>query len=407
MKAGVGFSNEKDHFESGKKAAAEAMSRGRIQSPCLALAFCQGHMDHTRFLRGMQTILGDGVPVVGGSAIGVITNDRLSYEGNSAAVAVLECESAKCRFGGKNSLDRDEEEAGIGLARILSTYPDDKLLLILYDSVKIPSTGPSGPVLNESSPLIRGIERELNPGIPVIGAGLIGDYGFGPISQFCGRDVLNQAVLGVMFGGDLYPYFRIMHGCTPLDGVVHTITRIEGASIFEVDGRPIVPMINEIYGNRDWHSQHPVQLLSLGVNYGERFEPPRESNYISRLITGILPDGSGISLFEPDFALGMEIQFMIRDNATMVESARKNSLELVDEILIDKKQPHFALYIDCAGRTAAYSNADVEEASRVQEALNGHGIPLLGFYSGVEVAPLLQSSRGLDWTGVLMVLAGD
>jgi hypothetical protein len=31
MMAGVGFSKEKDHFESGKNAAAEAMSRGRIQ----------------------------------------------------------------------------------------------------------------------------------------------------------------------------------------------------------------------------------------------------------------------------------------------------------------------------------------------------------------------------------------
>jgi len=30
---------------------------------------------------------------------------------------------------------------------------------------------------------------------------------------------------------------------------------------------------------------------------------------------------------------------------------------------------------------------------------------LLGFYSGVEVAPLLGKSRGLDWTGVLLVFA--
>ncbi|GBC61040.1 hypothetical protein DENIS_2000 [Desulfonema ishimotonii] len=32
-------------------------------------------------------------------------------------------------------------------------------------------------------------------------------------------------------------------------------------------------------------------------------------------------------------------------------------------------------------------------------------MPLLGFYSGVEVAPLLGKTRGLDWTGVLLVLA--
>jgi len=37
--------------------------------------------------------------------------------------------------------------------------------------------------------------------------------------------------------------------------------------------------------------------------------------------------------------------------------------------------------------------------------LNQYETPLLGFYSGVEIAPFLQKSRGLDWTGVLMVLA--
>jgi len=36
---------------------------------------------------------------------------------------------------------------------------------------------------------------------------------------------------------------------------------------------------------------------------------------------------------------------------------------------------------------------------------NRYDTPLFGFYSGVEVAPLLGKSRGLDWTGVLLVFA--
>ena len=71
----------------------------------------------------------------------------------------------------------------------------------------------------------------------------------------------------------------------------------------------------------------------------------------------------------------------------------------------------FALYIDCAGRTSAFSGADVEEAAILQyrqsaradleQAELGPETPLLGFYSGVEIAPLLGRSRPLDWTGVL------
>ena len=67
----------------------------------------------------------------------------------------------------------------------------------------------------------------------------------------------------------------------------------------------------------------------------------------------------------------------------------------------------FALYIDCAGRTAVYSKTAVEEAAGIQKALNRVGCPLLGFYSGVEIAPFLNKSRGLDWTGVLLVMTGS
>ena len=39
--------------------------------------------------------------------------------------------------------------------------------------------------------------------------------------------------------------------------------------------------------------------------------------------------------------------------------------------------------------------------------LNHHNVPLLGFDFGVEVAPLLGKSRGLDWTGVLLAWQTD
>jgi len=128
---------------------------------------------------------------------------------------------------------------------------------------------------------------------------------------------------------------------------------------------------------------------------------------VNRLITGVTADGRGIGMFEPDLAPGMEIQFMIRDNRIMLDSARENTAELLRRITAGGKRPIFALYIDCAGRTAEQSVTDSEEASEVQKVLNHSGVPLLGFYSGVEIAPFLGRSRGLDWTGVLVVFAGD
>ena len=111
--------------------------------------------------------------------------------------------------------------------------------------------------------------------------------------------------------------------------------------------------------------------------------------------------------FEPDLEQGMEIQFMLRDGNKMIESARNNSRRIMKNVIDDGKTPVFAFYVDCAGRAAKLSNTESEEAAEVQQVMNEHNTPMLGFYSGVEIGPILGKNRGLDWTGVLMVLAKD
>ena len=71
-----------------------------------------------------------------------------------------------------------------------------------------------------------------------------------------------------------------MHGCAPLDGVYHRITKVAGPVIYELDDEPIVEMIDDLYGNQDWRHQHPVSMLTIGKNCGSKFEEPKESNYV-------------------------------------------------------------------------------------------------------------------------------
>jgi len=407
MKIGTGYSNQKDGFLSGMAVANHAIEKGNIQSPDLVFAFCGRQVDHDDYFRGVQSVVGNQVPIIGGSAIGIITNDSISYEGYPAGAAIIESKALKFKEAAASGLDSDEKQAGYNLIKKLSYEQEDTLLIIFYDSIKTPAKGGLPPVLNASSPLIEGIDQVLQSNVPIVGAGLIGDYGLGPTKQFCGSYVDSQSVVGVMLTGDFKPYFRIMHGCTPLSGVYHKITKIDKSVIYELDGKPIVEMIDALYGNRDWRHQRPVNLLTIGKNYGERYKQPIEENYVNRLITGCLPNGEGIGIFEPDFKTGEEIQFMLRDTEKMIESAKKNSRELMDQIKADGKKALFGFYIDCAGRTSGYSNTKTEEASEIQSVFNQHNLPLFGFYSGVEVAPLLQKSRGLDWTGVLVVLAGE
>jgi small ligand-binding sensory domain FIST len=408
MRAGVGFSSEAKAPEAGRRAAADALRRGGVEELDLALAFCAGQLDAEGFQRGVRAALGPGVPILGGSAIGVISGERLSYEGAAAGVAVLDLGEPLRGLAAVNGLDQGELDAGRRLGRSLAGAggADARVLLLFYDSIRAPPTALSPPLMNASRPLIAGLHEELPGCPPVIGAGLVGDFGFGSTWQFCGHEIGQQRAVAALLGSSVRIDVQVMHGCTPMDGVPHVLTRVEGGIVHEIDGRPAAEQIDDIYGSRDWRGQRPVNRLTLGVQHGERFGSVEE-DCVNRLIMGVMPDGRAIGLLEPDLEEGAEVFFMLRDPALMIESARAGSRAALDRMRAAGGRPRFALYIDCAGRAAAASQTETEEAAEVQAAMNADGVPLLGFYSGVEVAPVGATSRGLDWTGVLLLLGQD
>ncbi len=408
MKIGTGYSNHPNAMASGKMVAERALASGDLDRPDLVMAFCSGNLVHEEYFEGLQSIFGKSIPIIGGSAIGIITNAIISYTGFPAGAVAIQSDLLRCRIAAADRLDADERDAGHRLVKQLNIGRADRLLLFFYDSIRKPACSAAPPVLNTSSLLISGIEKALRSSIPVIGAGLVGDFSLmNTTAQFCGTSVGIQSVVGAVLSGDVGVYYRIMHGCTPLDGIYHRVTKSDGACIFELDGRPIVPIIDDLYGSQDWRSKKPLDLLTFGINCGETYSDPVEERYVNRLITGVLPEGNGVCLFEPDIEEGAEIQFMLRDTQKMIDSARINTEELMSRVQAEGRRPLLGFYIDCAGRAADYSLTAVEEASEVQRIFNRYRCPLFGFYSGVEVAPLLERSRGLDWTGVLVVLAED
>ncbi len=407
MKAGTGYSHKKDAFSAGREAAENAVRSQGLDRADLVLAFRRGHADHDEFFKGIMSITGKNTPILGGSAIGIITNNELSYREFASGAVVLQSDSLTSRIFCADAIDKGEEKAGEVLGEALSKETGGKLVLLFYDSIRRPPAGAMPPVLNSSSYLLKGIERRFNKPIPVVGAGLIGDFDFNFTRQFCGSYIGEQKAVGALLDGDFKVYTRITHGCTPLDGIYYRITRMEGPLIYELDGKPITDIIDDIYGTRRWREQKPVKLLTLGVNYGDRYDQSEESTCVNRLILGALPNGEGISIFESDLETGALIRFMVRDTDEMMRSARINTEGIMEEIIAKGERPVLGLYIDCAGRTAEYQDIISEEAEIIQNVFSLYGVQLFGFYSGVEIAPMPEKSRGLDWTGVLLIFSEE
>ena len=405
-KIGIGYGNDHDAYTLGQNVGRSALQSAAIDQADILIAFCSGHVDLGRFYHGLRSVVGDAPPIIGGSSLGVITSNDLSYHGCPAAAAAIKSDSLRFTVSAAGGMDQDEASAGKLMIEGLPFSTADKLLLLFYDSIRIPASPSSPPVLNSSAPLLHGVEGKSAGHVPIFGAGLMGDYNFSRTQQFCGFRADTQHAVGCMIAGDFFVYNTIMHGCIPLDGIYRKITKMKNDIIYELDGQPVVPIINQLFGNSKWQDERPIiSNLTIGVNHGSRFGKPHESHYVNRLITGVVHDGTGIGMFEADLAVDQEIQFMVRDNRMMLQSVRDNVPEIMTKIKAEGRKPFFALYIDCGGRTAAYSVTEEEEAAEIQKVMKEAGVPFLGFYSGVEIAPMMGRSRGLDWTGVLVIWA--
>lgn len=404
VQAGIGYSSTHDSFTAGAEAGACALEQHTGEPASLALAFCSGTHDGENFLAGLRSRLGP-LPVVGGSAIGLITAHELGYEVPQGAVALLPS-LVRSHLCLTDCLDQDEVAAGKRLGNCLSAVQNNQTVmsLLFYDSVRQPP--PPAPVLNVSSLLLDGILQAHSAQLPpMVGAGLLGNNNFAPTCQFLGNRTGTQHAVAVMLEGQFHIDISIMHGCKPL-GDYHRITHVEGSVLYSIDGRPAMDVIDELLGGDEWTRQLPLLLVTLGVNHGEKYGPYNEKNYVNRLILGALPEKRALTLFEADFKTGDEFQFMQRNHQLMLRSTEQNCLAALERLEEQNAQPFLALYIDCAGRSARFSGETEEEAALVQKII-GSRMPLLGFYSGVELAPLLGRCRGLDWTGVLVILSKD
>lgn len=401
----TGFSNEIDAFIAGKQVIESALDGKTASDIGLVLAFCTNHLDQEIFVRGMESTLSEDTPIVGGTTVGVIHNNLISYNQPSAAALLIPNDPVQTHVAMARLLGDNEEAAGTEIAHKMGCRHQDQFLFLLYNMIKKPPKHHTPPIMNSLLSILKGIESGNKFGTPIFGAGSVGDYTFSASKLFNNHTVGTDLLLGISFCGDFYFDYVVTHGCTPFDGIYHTITKNDGSIILELDGKPAIEVINDIYGSREWLRDLPVKELTIGVNLGEKYSPYYEGNYVNRLIAGPHLLAKGIITPEPDWQPGTEIQFMVRDNEQMITSVRERANALLQKTVDAGKKPRLGLYIDCAGRTAYFADSLFEEASVVQDVFNNYNVPLFGFYSGLEIAPFFNKSRGLEWTGVLIILA--
>lgn len=397
MRSAVAFSSDTDSLLAAHGAAAAALATLGSAAD-LALVFATVQHDLAAIRTGLRQALGNGTRLVVGGAVGAITNEAYGYAGYQLGLALIALDHTRLTLLSAGDLDEGEhavgETLGKQLHRTLADNPEQAVIL-LYDSKSVRSGRGK---LNMATPLLAGMRRQLGNLPPLAGAGLIGDMSGSPMPQLIDDAICSQQAIALAFHGGIQMDSIILHGCQPGSDYFR-ITRADGNLLYELDGRPVLDVISELLG----HTVPPEEFgffVTLGVNQGDKWAPYDESAYMNRLCLKADLKRQALLMFEPDLCEGTEVQLMIRNLELDYIRPKVESLFA----RMSGRKPVLALYINCAGRAAAYSGQDREDAEIVQQAVAGR-VPLLGFYSGVEIGEVMGRPMPLDWTGVFCLLS--
>lgn len=398
MKVGIGYSENPESAAAGRQAAREALVMAGADGPCdFALMFATARHDARALREAVAAEIGDSVPIVGGGAVGAITNDHFGYAGDQAILACVWLDGAKCDILIEEGLLDGEEAVGERLGARLSKLgaSPDTPVMMFYDAID--RTG-GGMRMIMATYLLEGLEKGLGFLPDLTGAGLQGDYTNTPTKQQLGDRLGEHSAIALAFGGGVRIDSVIMHGCHPATGY-YTVTKADRQTILEIDGKPALEFMEGVLGGALPVESLPFFLI-FGVNRGDKWAAFDEDKYANRLCLGIDRERSGLVMFEPDLVEGTEFQIMFR------------SLELdymapkIEETFtrLGGRKPVLAVYIDCAGRAAGYGGVDMEDAVMIQKIV-GDRVPIMGIYTGVEIASVAGRPRGLDWTGVFCLFS--
>ena len=396
---GVGSSEDTNSRRAGIQAATQAASQ-LGGAPCdLVLLFATSRHDPKAVAQGVRSVLGPA-RIVGGHAVGVMTNDFLGYDGYQVGLAAIASPSLEITTFIEGDIADRETDAGRALGkRIAETdYAGEPNILLMYDSVKRPLS--QGLLLNMATPLLAGISEAVDPWPRAAGVGLLGALQWDQGALWCDDQVEHGAALALVLSGDVRMDTVILHGCRPA-GPYHTVTKVDGPTVLEIDGRPALDVVDELIGGNGSKSWEDYPLwVTLGINKGDKFGEFQEADYANRLCLAIDRDQRGVVMFEPDLTEGSEVQLMYRSvDFSYIEGRIASLFEQAGD-----RAPFLVLYFDCAGRASVICSTEGEEGAEVQRCI-GDRVPLLGMYSGVEIAKMGPDMQALDWTGVVCMFS--
>jgi small ligand-binding sensory domain FIST len=425
IRAGVGHSTNPESVDAAVEAAKLAMSRAGLKRAEMAIVFAAASHQpaYSQLLHAIRQITKTD-HVIGCSAYGVMTTDVELELTPVVAVLVMAADGILLTPFCFHHLQERNEAVGRAIGRlirhsdgsepkppkrsaarqsgrhaastpivtdplpILGKKKNGQPLVILF-----PDTFSMQPTL-----LFRGIHHEAGP-VTIIGGGASEDGTLSQTYQFFGADATPNAVSGVMMEGAFVTTIGLSQACHPI-GESMAITRSKGNVVMELGGRPAFEIFEELMRTHDIEPDQAGAQIFVGLPVDPAHTQLQRGEYLIRNIVGANPRQGSIAV-ATDVQEGQVMSFTLRQP----EETRLAMEEMLQEMaqIHHGRPPAFALYFDCCGRGTSLYGEPGTDLALIKKHLGD--IPLLGFFTYAEIAPLGQLTQLHNYTGVLALIS--
>jgi hypothetical protein len=376
-------------FEAGSMAARDCLRHFAGEPPKLLLAYLTVNHDQPDFLRGLTSVLGPRVPVIGCSGQGVMGRGVVYEEGYAASVTALGGGSLAVATAHVQDIQTDTRAKGLALGKALrhGLKSPPRVTLLHYD----PLAGADLDVL------LGAVHHELE--CPLLGGAAAHYFDAAAMTttfQYSGGHVYSKCAVGVALSGDFGCEMAFATGCAPV-GVELTVTRAIGNVILELDSRPALEVWTDLTGA---DASDPAAIAALAIGMPSHHA---SQDHLIRAAFVLDPVKRGI-VVATTVAEGTVLTLYHRTVEDVLDGAVKLGAELRSRL--GDRQPKVVLGFECGARTRPFLGSEAtNEENQALQALVAPDAEWGGVTCWGELFPVGGRPGFHDYTYPLLALA--
>lgn len=259
---------QEDSFLAGKELAQEAMKKSKTKNlPTFAVLFSSIKYDYSAIVRGIKSIIGEKITIIGCSSAGQFSEENFSKEG--IACAFISSDNYQF-FSGIGTNLKDNPIGAIENA--IRPFPQD-VPEFPYQSAILFVDGLAG----KGEEAVLAAASLLDPKVVFAGGAAADNLSFRETTVFKDEASLSDAVSMCLIVSRKPVIISVKHGHKPISQPLK-VTKAEGNILYELDGKPALEVWKDVLRDR---------LKSQGIDI-EKVDPQDLSKILLKYEAGLL-----------------------------------------------------------------------------------------------------------------------